>query len=381
MKYFILLILFGIYLEVQAQKTPFKVYSNWNKAIDDASGSGKKVLIYFGAPWCVPCLQLQKEVFSDTAVIRLMDDNAVCYSFDMDDNAAIPFMRKFRVTSFPLIVILNKDGHLNRRLDEIPVTSLQFTSFLLNELKNNDVYPGISNAFDLEYPSFYSAYFQGKTRIQPDSAEVDNYLKSQKNLLSEVNWDVLSLFNKNDEYYYYLVDHKTEFKKLYGSEVSFKVLEMYRRIAQRYIDTKDSVRYNYVSRLLTNPVDDAGKRAYLMRQIKFLGNSGTDWQKFIEKSKEYIQTYGSSSNHFICQYALETRPDAVTIQFLTDIMTSVLKAMPYSDSYYMYGTLLLYSGKLDEANQYFEKTLSVASSVEQKAHFEKNIEDVKIRTR
>ena len=333
MRFFIIAVFFITCLEMQAQNSPFRMYSNWSKAVKEASSKHKKVLVYFGAPWCVPCRQLQKEVFTDTSVIKLMDDNAICYSFDVDDDIAIPFMKKFRVTSFPLIVILSKDGYLIRRLDVIPVSSLQFTSFLINELKNNEVYSGISNTLDLDYPSFYSNYFQGKTKLQPDSSEVDNYLKSQKDLLSEVNWDVLSLFNKNDEYYYYLVDHKAEFKKLYGSEVSFKLLEMYRRIAQRYIDTKDSLKYNYVSRLLTDPVDVAGKRAYMMRQIKFLGNSGMDWSSFVVKSKEYIQTYGRGSNHFICQYALENKPDDATTQYLLEIMNPVLRTMPYSDSF------------------------------------------------
>jgi thiol-disulfide isomerase/thioredoxin len=357
----------------RAQMPLFEKYKSWDVTLDDAGIHGKNILLYFGASWCAPCQELTAHTFKDTSIIRLLDKDYRAYSFDLGDERARPLLEKYRITTIPLLLVIDPKGYLLDRIDEIPTRVDEFKSFVTTRSANMRVYKGISNVLDMPFPAFYRKYFEGGMKVQPDSAEVDDYLKTQRDLRSEINWDVLSLFNKNDAYYDYLVTHRKEFEELYGTEAIFKILEMYRRIAGRCMTDKDSVHFNYITRLMINTADSAGKRAYLMRQLQFLGKSHMDWNKFIETAQLYIREYGNNDNHFFCQYALTSRPSEEAVRFLLDCMEPVLEKMPTPESYYMYGTLLTYSDRTKEASVFFDKTLRSAPTEQQKEQYREKI--------
>ena len=50
--------------------------------------------------------------------------------------------------------------------------------------------------------------------------------------------------------------------------------------------------------------------------------------------------------------------------------------MPYSDTYFMYGSLLWYSKRVGESNTYFEKAVDSSNSDEDKASYRNKIENL-----
>ena len=151
-------------------------------------------------------------------------------------------------------------------------------------------------------------------------------------------------------------------------------------IAERYIEAKDSVHYNQLAKLSTGANDESNidsQRAFLLRQILFLGRTGMDWNKFIEKSRLYIHLYGIKQGDAICQYALASKPSQEALDFLIEMMNPVLAVRPYPDSYFMYGTLLWYTGKKDAADDYFQKALLKTSDAKTTEYYKKEIEAIK----
>ncbi|HEV3250855.1 MAG TPA: thioredoxin family protein, partial [Puia sp.] len=67
----------------------FKAYRNWNATIKSAEKNHKQILFYFGAPWCAPCNQLMKGVFSDPSVSKYLDEKFELYAFDIDQPNSI----------------------------------------------------------------------------------------------------------------------------------------------------------------------------------------------------------------------------------------------------------------------------------------------------
>ena len=117
-----------------------------------------------------------------------------------------------------------------------------------------------------------------------------------------------------------------------------------------------------------------------MREIRFLGVTGMDWDKFISKAKAYIQKYGESDNHFICNYVYDSPSmnDSLN-QFLLQIMKPVLGRMPYSATYLMYGVILLKLQRPTEAEIYFKKILDSNISQESRLSYQKRIDSFKKR--
>src|SRR5688572_15098898 len=346
MKKILLFSAFNVMLIAFGQQASFNKYKGWDETRQLAKKENKKIFLYFGATWCAPCKEIKRNILPDPEVQAKLKSEFVRYEFDIDQKPSIPFLKKYRISGVPLIIILNADGFVTNRISEIPMTIPEFSSMLKQVSGEQEYIKGISNSLMLSTPKFYDQYFNNGMKQFPDSSLVDSYLKSQSDLTKEANWNVLSYFSTNDDYFFYIIEHEKELVDLYGTEVKFQALAMYRRIAQRYIEAKDSVRYNHVAKILTGsgkPGNIQGQKAYLLRQILFLGRTGMDWDKFIAKSRLYIQLYGNKDIRTICQYGLESKPNQEAVGYLIEIMTPEAQVSRYGDTFVMYGTLHWYA--------------------------------------
>ena len=375
---FVLLALNG--LGASAQQSIFSTYADWRQHLREARDQQKKIFLFFNASWCVACHTLEKNVLSDPSVISLMRNNFLSYSLDLDDRRSIPFIKKYRVTNLPVILILNGDGSLVERQEGVPQDIPGYEKWIGGVIRSRNVIKAFNNELDLKYPDFYNEFFERKMKKQPDSAVVDNYLRSQKDLTEEVNWDVLSLFNRNDEYFYVLRENEKKFKELYGMEVSFKIMNMYGRIAQRYIDSRDSVSFNKLTYFLLQPrdaVDTPAWRAFRLREIKFLGVTGMDPSKLIRKVQAFEEVYGPDEDWAICQYAYEKCTDTADCAFLLQRLDALMERSPFNprQMYFVRGVLLLKIRRTGEAQVAFDHSLSACKSDEERNIYRKKIAD------
>jgi len=102
-----------------------------NAAVTQAKAQNKLVLLDFtGSDWCVPCMRLQKEIFSRPEFQTFAASNLVFvvvdfpskFRFPAETTATNEFLRgKFSVDGFPTLVALNGDGkEIWRRLGPLP---------------------------------------------------------------------------------------------------------------------------------------------------------------------------------------------------------------------------------------------------------------------
>lgn len=88
-----------------------------------ALAEGKPMLLNFsGSDWCILCIKLQEEVFSQDAFVEYSDASLVLVSLDFPiDEFELPIevtqqnkmlYLKYNVPGFPMIVILSPEGEL-----------------------------------------------------------------------------------------------------------------------------------------------------------------------------------------------------------------------------------------------------------------------------
>jgi Thioredoxin-related protein len=160
----------GTYAECQAQ----------------AKKENKLILIDLYFVGCIPCAQMDKEVFPNADVIKELNKNYLLYKTDvMKEMDGKKLARKYGAPGFPTFVIVNPDG--KTILTESGFFSVDRLIALLQEAKqqnNAQQYLAFNTTLDNPYPAAYSERFI-KTGEKHDFAELESYLDQQQDLFNE----------------------------------------------------------------------------------------------------------------------------------------------------------------------------------------------------
>lgn len=357
---------------VQAAPEVFLTYKGWDNTLKQAKENDKQILFYFGAEWCIPCKQLLTGAFIDSGAVGFLKQQFISFHFDADAPQSLPLLEKYRIASYPKILILDQSGFLKGALDNINQAPQGFIEQLNQIARSIIVIKGVSNSLTLGYPEFYTEYFKTHLAKKPDSLTVTKYLNGQGNLFSEVNWNVMSLFSYDSKYLNYIIQHRKKYEDLYGSSVPFRIYEITTQLRRVYMGERDSVKYNrLLQEFLPDPSDAGYKRSvesYLMKEIFFLAKTGMDWPKFIARSKSYINSYGAMSNQFICNYIYYSDcQDVEVYKFMLTQSAFLLEKDPNNRKYLMYHGCFLYkSGDQANAASFFQKAIGLSKSAEQR---------------
>jgi thiol-disulfide isomerase/thioredoxin len=86
---------------------PISWHTNWNQGFAQAKAQHKPVMVDFYAEWCGPCKWLEKEVYTQGAVIQEAS-HFVTIKIDVDRNPDLN--QKYQVSSLPSIVFFDASG-------------------------------------------------------------------------------------------------------------------------------------------------------------------------------------------------------------------------------------------------------------------------------
>jgi YHS domain-containing protein/thiol-disulfide isomerase/thioredoxin len=87
-----------------------------------AAQSNRLVLIHFWAPWCKPCLNMEKTVFSQEETGRALEANFVLVKLNADDSPSTAKM--YQVSSLPTDVIITSNGRLVAAIQSPPTAAM-----------------------------------------------------------------------------------------------------------------------------------------------------------------------------------------------------------------------------------------------------------------
>jgi thiol:disulfide interchange protein len=86
---------------------PFSDLS-FQAASKQASQSGKLVLVDFYTTWCGPCKLLDKNTWTDPAVIQLLEQKTVALRIDAEKEAALA--QHYKILAYPSVLLIKPDG-------------------------------------------------------------------------------------------------------------------------------------------------------------------------------------------------------------------------------------------------------------------------------
>jgi thiol-disulfide isomerase/thioredoxin len=81
---------------------------SFEAASKEAAKSGKIVLVDFYTTWCGPCKMLDKNTWTDAAVIQLLQQKTVALRIDAEKEAALS--KRYKIEAYPSVLLIKPDG-------------------------------------------------------------------------------------------------------------------------------------------------------------------------------------------------------------------------------------------------------------------------------
>ena len=88
--------------------------SDYAAAMATSRATGRPVLLYFTVDWCGPCQAMRRSVWTQQSVADAVK-SYIPVRLDAEKN--VELARRYRVESYPLFFILDRDGNITRTLD------------------------------------------------------------------------------------------------------------------------------------------------------------------------------------------------------------------------------------------------------------------------
>jgi len=90
---------------------------DYASAQQKAAQSGKPIILFFTAKWCVPCRIMKRNVWADEQVEAVVKAGFTPVMIDLDDPNAAATVSGYRVVATPTTIITDAQGNVLKRVE------------------------------------------------------------------------------------------------------------------------------------------------------------------------------------------------------------------------------------------------------------------------
>ncbi|MBB4801568.1 thioredoxin-related protein [Flavobacterium nitrogenifigens] len=226
-----------IALKAQTQSTE----ESWIQAKKQAQTEKKLIFVDLYFTGCMPCAQMDKEVFPDPKVTAVLNADFVTFKSDiLKEEIGKKLCMKYGVTGFPTFLLMNADGKVIDIAGGFHNVE-QFLALLQNAkeaAKKGNFKKYSPEIQEKDYPDFYKqAYLDGKRNVPFEV--IDAYLKS-KDVADEISFVIITGLRVGKQYDDAFLLNSKKLAKDYGRwNVTTHVFSILQRKKKEYEKKKD----------------------------------------------------------------------------------------------------------------------------------------------
>ena len=200
---------------------------NWANTLAKAKAENKIVFVDAYTTWCGPCKKMDAETFPDKMVGDFYNKNFINFKVDVEKGDGLDIAEKYEVNSYPTLFFVKSDAELVHSSvgRKNPEELINFGELVVTMVKDpNKSFPAMEKLYEegergSEFLMSY-AYVLLDREMNYDQV-VNDYVKTQSDLLTADNIKFISNFTRDSSfpYYEFIIKHKVEFDKVVGKEV------------------------------------------------------------------------------------------------------------------------------------------------------------------
>jgi len=236
MKNISIIILFLILFSftVNSQNTGIVFFQgNWEQTLVKAEKENKLIFLDCYTSWCAPCKRLAKEVFTQKKVGDTFNSKFINVTMDMEKGLGKELCKKYGITSFPTLLIINSKGYKKDQLVGFWEAD-SLNSWAEKTLNKKDVVLS-DERFDQEdwNDDFILGYFEDLIKTGQIIKARISYSRIIKTkgydlLYKKMYWDLLEMMDVDSPAAIYFAQNKNPFYAIYGENVvTAKLRRMY----------------------------------------------------------------------------------------------------------------------------------------------------------
>ncbi|MCB9185174.1 MAG: thioredoxin family protein [Flavobacteriales bacterium] len=356
----------------------------WQEAYARARKENKHLFIDCYTDWCGWCKVADKNTFPAEEVAAVLNGNFISVKVDMERGDGVALGARYRVLGYPSYLMFTPEGKLAGKMfgyKENPSDFAAEVKAVLDE-SNQPNYP--SKLTDkVDFPDFYLNSFTNKDkeekRKNPEEGEVEKWLSSQKDLMSEAAWSVMYKFPSSEKYTEQFLKNRKAYADAYGKvEVDEKISGIAFNMLQKAMKSQDEKDLEQVLDFADKYIEDELEASKSMYQLKFCEGKG-DWSGYADCVQKLIDFYGFENflggiNNYSWTIYLSVDNKDVLNKAL-----SWMKRVVEQDPQYMYldtyAALLFKSGNYDAALQWADKAIDAGKTAGEKVDDTEELRD------
>lgn len=303
-----LFLLVGMIVNAHAQKVEIQFSSgSWFDILRKAQDEGKYIFVDITASWCIPCRQMETEVFTNTDVSVYFNKHFVSYKVNADQSGYSYFKEIYNAEQLPKLFFFNSRGGIIHQLE-----GKKTTEELLNVAKdivearnvNLEFVSGDSEQYRLveletlynkgnRYPSLVREYAYLLKKYQvPYNKIVNDYLQSQtRNIRSAENSKFVFdfAFNMDNIAIQYLLKNQHFFQKRYSKlDVQEKIKSaVFNGVLTAVSERDERLFYQTVDLLKKAAIPNIDRFSFEMEALYY--QSTANWKSYFKVTNDYLQ--------------------------------------------------------------------------------------------
>ncbi len=348
-----------------------------------AKQENKLIFIDTYTSWCKPCKEMEKNVFTDSAVYNYYNKNFINTKVDTDQGEGKEIAEMYHAKCVPTFLFVDGGGKLmHSRSSAMSVKEfIQLGETALNPLKRLAYYTDLisSKKSDAQFFREYLSVLYASSCLLPPSFGKDElgraeilkeYFNTQKDedLISRGNWNTIYSFS--DDYksreFIYLLKNADSYRRQYTSDsVNQKIKEVLTSSGRQVIYKKGATAEEYPA--FVNEVKGLGgsnsDEALFWLNLTFneKNNKWPEYQSLVlEKGDKYLRS--AEDKNTVSKTIADKFSDELILKKAESLMQNAVQKEPIWTYYETYANVLFKLKKKEEAKTAANKAIEQAKN-------------------